>query len=994
MMYSFISMRIGFRLLCASTVFFILSSLVSWVYAEPSREPILRIETGDHLSMITRVSADSSGRWIVTGSEDKTVRLWDAHTGLPLSVLRPPIGKDNLGAIYSAVLSPDGRTVAMGGNSNFGDGTGHLMHLFDRISATIPPKSTLTGFDAPITQLAWSPDSQLIAMGLRQGGLRLFRRNLQLVGSDPEYNEAVFGVDFSRSGRLVVAAIDGSIRLYRLGRSGLERTARFVAPGGRPYGIVFSPDEKKIAIGYQDTARIDVLDSTTFDVIRRMDLGQGNLGRVAWSADGEYLFAAGSYNRSGKFPVLAFPHKGMGAATDAGYFSNTIMSLAALPEGRVVAASAEPSWAVLNGNGDRIIGSQSQNADFRDLGSSFRINADASMVSFPLRAGGDNLVFDLYKGSLIPSSPPDNTLSPIQNELSYVENWKNTTSPKIEGNLLPMKQGEISRSLAINRNDGSFVLGTEWFVRRYAKNGTPIWDQRIAAPAWSINISQDGHWVVAGLGDGSVRWFRAEDGSEQLALFAHTDQTRWIVWTPSGYYNASVAGEDLVGWHINRSFNQSADFFSAGRFRARLYRPDVIQKILLTRDANEAVRATQADLEQMPVVPVPSTASSSTKPLVARVVLGKGIAERLPPLIELHSNKTVETDAKTVRVQFEVRSPTNAPIQALKVRVDGILSSVKGRDVKSDLMQEMDIAVPEKNVSIILSAENRHGKSDPITINVNRSSKMQAQAPVQKFDKLYVLSIGISNYPSPRDLPLASKDAEDFVNIMKKQEGRGIYGSIIIKSMLNGDATRQNILDGLKWIYSNVKEKDAGVVFIAGHGDNIGSKYFFVPSGNNVFPEKGEVKSEADFETWKNTKAVSLWVSGDEISEALHSIRGRAIFLLDTCHSGALTNSITASNLTGTANSMRDEKSVIAFLSSTSKQVSLEGEGGDNGVFTLALIRGLNGGADFDKTGLIHPSYLKGFITKTVSALTHGEQKPVGLDHGIDDPIAVVSPKN
>lgn len=985
-------MRMGFRSFFAGIVFFILNPLVSGVYAEPSREPILRIETGDHLSMITRISADSSGRWIVTGSEDKTVRLWDARTGLPISVLRPPIGKDSLGAIYSTAISPDGRTIAMGGNSNFGDGTGYLMHLFDRTSATIPPKSTLTGFEAPITQLAWSPDSQLIAMGFRQGGVRLFRRNLQLVGSDPEYNEAVFGMDFSRSGRLAVAAIDGSIRLYRLGRNGLERTARFVAPGGRPYGVVFSPDEKRIAIGYQNTARIDLLDSATFEVIHRIDLGKGNLGRVAWSVNGEYLFAAGNYNRDGRFPVLAFSNKGMGATTDVGYFSNTIMSLVTLPEGRLAASSAEPSWAVFNENGDRIVSSQSQNTDFRDLGSSFRINADASIISFPIRAGGDNLVFDLHKGSLTHSSPPDTTLAPIQNESSNVENWKNTTSPQIDGNLIPMKQGEISRSLAINQNDGSFVLGTEWFVRRYAKNGSPLWEQRIAAPAWSINLSQDGRWVVAGLGDGSVRWFRAEDGNEQLALFAHTDKTRWIVWTPSGYYNASVAGEDLMGWHINRSFNQSADFFSAGRFRARLYRPDVIQKILVTRDANEAVRAAQADLLIEPV-PQKNPSNTNTKS-TSRIVLEKGIAERLPPLIELHSTKTIETDAKTVRVQFEVRSPTNAPVQALKVRVDGILSSVKGRNLKLDSIQEMDIPVPEKNVSIILSAENRHGKSDPITINVNRSSKMQAQAPMQKFEKLYVLSIGISNYPSPRDLPLASKDARDFVNTMKKQEGGGIYGSIIIKSLLNEEATRKNILDGLQWIYSNVKEKDAGVVFIAGHGDNIGSKYFFVPAGNNVFPEKNEVKSQADFETWKNTKAVSLWVSGDEISEALHNIRGRAIFLLDTCHSGALTNSITAGNITGTANSMRDEKSVIAFLSSTSKQVSLEGEGSDNGVFTSALIKGLNGEADFDKSGLIHPSYLKGFITKTVSKLTNGEQKPVGLDHGIDDPIAIVSPKN
>ena len=132
----------------------------------PSREPVLRIETGAHLAAITRISTDKAGRWIVTASEDKTARLWDGHTGQALTVLRPPVGADSVGAVYAAAISPDGRTVALGGNSNFGDGSGHLMHLFDRVSASVPPKSTVTGLEAPLTQLAWSPDSQLLAIGL------------------------------------------------------------------------------------------------------------------------------------------------------------------------------------------------------------------------------------------------------------------------------------------------------------------------------------------------------------------------------------------------------------------------------------------------------------------------------------------------------------------------------------------------------------------------------------------------------------------------------------------------------------------------------------------------------------------------------------------------------------------------------------------------------------------------------------------------------------
>ena len=79
-----------------------------------SVEPILRIETGGHQSLVTRVSTDAQGRWILTASEDKTARLWDAATGKLLSVMRPPIGPEGVGAIYAAALSPDGKQIALG----------------------------------------------------------------------------------------------------------------------------------------------------------------------------------------------------------------------------------------------------------------------------------------------------------------------------------------------------------------------------------------------------------------------------------------------------------------------------------------------------------------------------------------------------------------------------------------------------------------------------------------------------------------------------------------------------------------------------------------------------------------------------------------------------------------------------------------------------------------------------------------------------------------
>ena len=68
------------------------------------------------------------------------------------------------------------------------------------------------------------------------------------------------------------------------------------------------------------------------------------------------------------------------------------------------------------------------------------------------------------------------------------------------------------------------------------------------------------------------------DGVEFLALFPHADGEEWIAWTPEGYYVSSSAGDDYVGWHLNRGKDRGADFYRAVQFERILYRPDVVDE--------------------------------------------------------------------------------------------------------------------------------------------------------------------------------------------------------------------------------------------------------------------------------------------------------------------------------------------------------------------------------------------------------------------------------
>ena len=110
----------------------------------------------------------------------------------------------------------------------------------------------------------------------------------------------------------------------------------------------------------------------------------------------------------------------------------------------------------------------------------------------------------------------------------------------------------------------------------------------VAVPgiAWAVNITPDGRMAIAGSADGTLRWYRLNDGAELLALFPHADGQRWVLWTPQGYYQASVGGEDLIGWHLNRGLDTAPEFYGASRFREQFYRPDVIARVLTTLDSN------------------------------------------------------------------------------------------------------------------------------------------------------------------------------------------------------------------------------------------------------------------------------------------------------------------------------------------------------------------------------------------------------------------------
>ena len=102
------------------------------------------------------------GRRIVSGSRDKTLRLWDAANGAPVGAPLQGHG----GAIFAVAFSPDGRHVVSGSSDN-------TLRLWDATSGASIGEP-IKGHADVVTAVTYSPDGACLVSGSMDKTLRLW----------------------------------------------------------------------------------------------------------------------------------------------------------------------------------------------------------------------------------------------------------------------------------------------------------------------------------------------------------------------------------------------------------------------------------------------------------------------------------------------------------------------------------------------------------------------------------------------------------------------------------------------------------------------------------------------------------------------------------------------------------------------------------------------------------------------------------------------------
>jgi WD40 repeat protein len=267
-----------------------------------------------HTGSVRSVSWSPDGSRIASGSDDKTVQVWEAANGAHSFTF-----SGLASTVLSVVWSPDGSRIASGGTS---DGT---VQVWD--TATGRNISTFHApSDSAVEALDWSPDGGRIVSATSFGGSGQVSNTGTIFGGnnpslqvwDIANRGHSFSVDFpstwgdslavvwSSDGKHI-SAVDNNGAIQVLDVSTRQSTFPF-----GPYGLsrgsalamyteaAYSPDGKHIAIA-SDNKMVEVRDISSGKLVYtyrgHSSAPLGYIGALAWSPDGKRI-ASGSADKT------------------------------------------------------------------------------------------------------------------------------------------------------------------------------------------------------------------------------------------------------------------------------------------------------------------------------------------------------------------------------------------------------------------------------------------------------------------------------------------------------------------------------------------------------------------------------------------------------------------------------------------------------------------------------------------------------------------------